>query len=173
MVIRKAVVDQYQTVRSFYHSVIDSIAGIPNTVGWKKDIYPSPDFLMNSIKNGELFLGEEAEEIVAAMVINHEANDGYRNFNWPMEAEPEEVSVVHALCVHPRYSGQGHAKEMVLHAIETAKENHQKVIRLDVLKGNVPAEKLYSGMGFQYLRTVPMFYEDTGWKEFELYEYAL
>ena len=72
--------------------MIDSIAGIPNTVGWKKDIYPSPDFLMNSIKNGELFLGEEAEEIVAAMVINHEANDGYRNFNWPTEAEPEAVA---------------------------------------------------------------------------------
>ncbi len=48
-----------------------------------------------------------------------------------------------------------------------------KAIRLDVLKGNLPAEKLYSGLGFRYLHTLNMFYEDTGWTDYELYEYTL
>jgi ribosomal protein S18 acetylase RimI-like enzyme len=62
---------------------------------------------------------------------------------------------------------------MLRFAIDRARQEKQKVIRLDVLKGNVPAEKLYSGMGFEYLHTLPMFYEDTGWTDYELYEYRL
>ncbi|MBS4892727.1 MAG: hypothetical protein KHX63_08960 [Veillonella sp.] len=54
-----------------------------------------------------------------------------------------------------------------------AKENKQKSIRLDVLKGNVPAEKLYSRMGFKYLCTLPMYYEDTGLTDYEIYELSL
>lgn len=62
---------------------------------------------------------------------------------------------------------------MVIFAIDTARAGGQKVMRLDVLKGNVPAEKLYEGLGFKYLHMLKMFYPDTGWTEFELYEYAL
>ena len=36
-----------------------------------------------------------------------------------------------------------------------------------------PAEKLYKKAGFVYTTTIPMFYEDTGWAEFSLYEYPL
>jgi ribosomal protein S18 acetylase RimI-like enzyme len=57
--------------------------------------------------------------------------------------------------------------------MDYARAHQQKVIRLDVLKGNRHAEKLYSGMGFQYLHTLPMYYEDTGWTDFKLYEYLL
>ena len=48
-----------------------------------------------------------------------------------------------------------------------------KAVRLDVLEGNVPAERLYSGLGFSCVGMVPMFYEDTGWKNFKAYEYVL
>ena len=48
-----------------------------------------------------------------------------------------------------------------------------KAVRLDVLKGNVPAERLYKGMGFHYVSTVKLFYEDTGRVDFELYEYEV
>lgn len=40
-------------------------------------------------------------------------------------------------------------------------------------KWRTPAEKLYTGIGFEYLQTVTLFYEDTGWTEYELYEYRL
>ena len=80
---------------------------------------------------------------------------------------------IHALGVHPHYAGHGYAKELVGFAIKYAKENKQKSIRLDVLKGNVPAEKLYSRMGFKYLCTLPMYYEDTGLTDYEIYELSL
>ena len=173
MIIRRANPDQYQTVRQFYHSLIDGIAGFSNSVGWIKDVYPAPGFLMESISNGEQFIALESDSIIAAMVLNHKSNEGYREYHWPTDAMESEITVIHALGVHPSFFKKGCGKAMVQFAIETARQNRQKVIRLDVLKGNTAAEKLYTGMGFQYLHTLPLFYDDTGWKDFELFEYVL
>lgn len=62
---------------------------------------------------------------------------------------------------------------MVKKVIDTARENNVKTIRLDVLEGNIPAEKVYRKMGFRYVDTIPMFYEDTGWTDFRLFEYII
>ncbi len=173
MKILKAKPDQFQRVREFYFAVIDGIGDDGDSVGWKKDIYPAPDFLKKSIENGELYIAEEEGGIAGAMVLNHESNDEYRKFDWPTKADEEEVTVIHALGILPSVRRKGYAKQMVRFAMDLARENNQKVIRLDVLKGNIGAKNLYSGMGFRYLHTLPMYYEDTGWTDFELYEYPL
>ena len=107
------------------------------------------------------------------MVINHECNDSYRDFQWPAEIQPDEVTVIHTLGVFPAYGGRGIGRQMMQFAIDTARLHKQKVIRLDVLKDNIPAKRLYESMGFRYLHTLPMFYENTGWTEFDLYEYEI
>jgi len=173
MIIEKATIEQYEAVKSFYHSLIDGLQDSIYDIGWKKDVYPDPDFLINSISRGELFIGITDGKIMAAMVINHESNEGYQNIDWPTKARIDEVLGIHALGVHPDYAGQGYAKELVSFVITYAKENKQKAIRLDVLKGNVPAEKLYSSMSFKYICTLPMYYEDTGLTDYELYELSL
>ena len=173
MEIRKATAEQYQSVRLFYHHVIDGLSEMPYGAGWIKDVYPAPEYLKESINNGELYIATEEGNIVAAMIVNHSCNDSYREFDWPTAAEDYEVTVIHALGVAPERGGKGYARRMVQYAIDNARKNQQKVIRLDVLKGNVPAEKLYSGVGFRHLHTLQMYYEDTGWTDFELYEYAL
>ena len=173
MNILKAKPNQFQEVREFYFAVIDGIGDADDTVGWKKDIYPAPEFLKDSIENGELYFAKEEGRIVGAMVLNHQSNDEYSKFEWPTQASENEVTVIHALGILPSERGKGYAKQMVSFAIKFARRENQKVIRLDVLKGNKGAKNLYSGMGFKYLHTLPMFYEDTGWTDFELYEYPL
>ena len=173
MVIIRAAGDQYEAVRSFYHSLIDATAGPGALVGWKKDIYPSPGFLMGSIRRGEMYLAMEEDAIAGAMVLNQDCNEGYAGFQWRSGARDSEAMVIHALGVHPRYSGRGYAKALVREAVAVAAERGMKAIRLDVLEGNYPAEKLYLGLGFQYMGTVKMYYEDTGWKNFKLYEYPI
>ncbi len=150
MNVKTASFNQLQAVKEFYYEVIDAVGGADDSVAWKKDIYPAPDFLLESICCGELFLAEEGGRIVGAMVLNHRL-----------------------LAIRPTCWRKGYAKQLVRFAIDYARDHHQKVIRLDVLKGNRNAGKLYTGMGFRYLHTLPMFYEDTGWADFDLYEYPL
>ena len=138
LVIRKAGPDEFQDVRALYHAIIDGIGDSHDSVGWKKDIYPTPEFLSDSIRNGELFVAAEGGTVVGAMVLNHQYNEEYRKFQWPTQADDSEVTVIHALGIHPAHTGNGNAKQMVRFAMDYARQHRQKVIRLDVLKGNLP-----------------------------------
>lgn len=173
MIIRKASPDQFPDVREFYYAVIDGIGDSDDSAGWKKDIYPTQESLLSFINSGELHIAVENEKIIGAMVLNHQYNDEYRTVRWSVQVENSAVTVIHILAVHPEYTKKGYAKKLVQYAIDHARRNGQKVIRLDVLKGNLAAKKLYITMGFQYVAALPMFYEDVGWTEFELYEYSL
>ncbi len=62
---------------------------------------------------------------------------------------------------------------MAKSVIELGKKTHMKVIRLDVLEGNIPAQKVYERLGFNYINTIQMYYEDTGLTGYMLYEYVL
>ena len=65
-------------------------------------------------------------------------------------------------------------QEEALRAVEQAnQERIDREERLDVLEGNTPAERLYTGFGFRYMATLKMYYEDTGWTNFMLYEYVI
>ena len=173
MQIRQAERTEYEAVRRFYHAVIDAMQDAEYKPAWQKGVYPAPDFRRVSIERGELFLGEEAGRTVAAMVLNHEYNEGYRRFQWQTEASDDEILVIHALGVHPDFARMGYAKALVREAIRLAEKAGMKAIRLDVLEGNTPAERLYTGFGFRYMATLKMYYEDTGWTNFMLYEYVI
>ena len=174
MRIEQAKPERFDAVRAFYFDVIDGLATAQYGPGWKKDIYPSPEYLRESLANGELFIGvDDEDEIIAAMVLNHRCNEAYLTYDWPTEAPWDEVLVLHTLAVHPQRAGHGLAKQMVRFAIGRARAQGAKAIRLDVLVGNVPAEHLYPTLGFTHLAVLPMFYEDTGWTDYEIYELAL
>lgn len=91
MIIEKAHIKQFEDIRLFYHSLIDGMIDSKYVIGWKKDIYPEPKFLMNSISKGELFVRLINNQIIAAMIINHESNEEYNNFDWPTKASDNET----------------------------------------------------------------------------------
>lgn len=171
--IKMATEKDYALVRDFYYDLTDAMEDAPFKPGWKKDIYPTQEFLTTSIRNGELFIGKLDGTIVSCMVVNHLYNEGYKEIQWSIEATDAEILVIHALGVHPNYAGRGIAKQMVQAVFDMAREQNIKTIRLDVLGGNLPAEKVYTKMGFVYRDTLRMFYEDTGWTEYMLYEYLV
>lgn len=173
MNIRLADKTDYDNVRNFYYDLIDAMEEAEYKPAWEKDIYPTREFLFHSIENNEMYIGESDDNIISCMVVNHEYNEGYERVKWSVEAEKSEILVIHVLAVHVAFSRKGLAKQMVQKVIDTARENKIKTIRLDVLGGNLPAEKSYTKMGFQYVETVQMFYEDTGWTDFNLFEYIV
>ncbi|PWM69229.1 MAG: GNAT family N-acetyltransferase [Eubacteriales Family XIII. Incertae Sedis bacterium] len=171
--IRTADNSDYSDVRDFYYSLIDAMADAEYKPGWQKDIYPAQEFLISSIKSKELYIGEMDRQIVSCMVVNHKYNDGYKDIQWSVEVSDSELFVIHALGVNPMFSGKGIAKQMVQQVIKIAHENNIKTIRLDVLEGNTPAERAYIKIGFMYLDTIQMFYDDTGWTNYKLFEFIV
>ena len=81
---------------------------------------------------------------------------------------------MHALRVLPDYGGRGYSKQLVEHAIRTARNRGWKAIRLDCLKGNDIPVKMYQSYGFKYVDTVDITYVDIGIPmPFHLYELVL
>ena len=173
MEIIKAGPEEYKIIRAFYHSLIDALEGLEYSPAWKKDIYPTPEDLKEAVEQGWLYYAEDNGRIMASMVLNHKCNEAYKNIVWNVNADPEEILVIHMLGVHRDFTCQGVGKNMVRFALDHAKKTGMKAVRLDVWKGNLPAEKLYEGFGFKCVAITPMFYEDTGWSDFELYEYQI
>lgn len=171
--IRPAAQSEYQKVKIFYHSLIDAMEHSPFHPGWEKEVYPSSKYLRDSIEMSQLYLGESEGSLASCMIVNHRYNDGYRKLSWSVEADDSMLLVIHALGVHPSFSGRGFAREMVDYAIDLAKRQGLLTLRLDILEGNLPAERAYTKAGFQYVGTVPMYYEDTGWTNYKAFEYIL
>ena len=171
--IRLAQIDEYERVKDFYYDVIDGFRDAEYSPMWEKGVYPTDEYLYEAIEKQELYVGMVGEGMVAAMVLNHHFNEGYNKVHWLVDAVGDEIQVIHTLCVHPKVGHRGLAKEMAQWAIENARELKKKTLRLDVLQGNVPAEKLYPSSGFKYITTERMYYDDTDWMDFLLYEYPL
>lgn len=171
--IRAAGPEDYPRVRDFYYELTDALDTAEFSPGWKKDIYPEQAFLTDSIAASTLYIGEEDGALLSCMIVNHDCNDGYKDIPWPVELEDSQLLVIHALGVHPRHMGRGLAKEMVQYVIDMARRADLQAIRLDVLEGNLPAERCYTHMGFVCHGTVAMFYEDTGLTNYQAFEYQL
>lgn len=173
MRIRIAEIEEFEAVRDFYWETIDLMEGRTDTVGWKKGIYPSDQFLKESIENGELYVIKEEGGYIAGVVINSKWNEGYEGLPWSIDCAREEIMVPHALAVHPALHGQRIGTAVVEDILSIARERGIKTVRLDILGGNTAAEQLYLDMGFQFVQAKDMFYEDTGWTEFLMYELVL
>lgn len=168
--LRKARRDEFTAVRQFYWDLIDSMKDRTDTVAWKKGIYPSDRFLKESCERGELYILNDYE---ACVILNSASNDGYKGIAWGVECRDEEVLIPHALAVRADLQGKGTGKTVVREILALAKSMGKKTVRLDLLCGNIAAERLYTGIGFRHVETKTMFYEDTGWTDFAMYEWIL
>ena len=172
-VIRLAKAEESENIVSFYHKLIDDITPTEYYPKWKKGIYPDDEYIRSSVRKGEMYIALSGENQIGAMVINHHTTDGYATAKWNVSAGEKDVSIIHILCVSPEYSRLGIGKKMVKAAIDICRKNGQKAVRLDVLRENLPAQKLYRSMGFVFIERIKLFYEVTGLCDFDLYEYAL
>lgn len=171
--IRKARNDDYSAVRGLYYAITDGMlaSGISNS--WKHDIYPSDEFIKSAIASDMLYIGYENSIPASVMVINREYNEGYENVVWPSGIPMSDAVMIHALGVLPEFSGRGIAGTMTRYAISEARMMGARVLRLDVIEDNKTAEHVYVSAGFVFAGAVSMFYEDTGWTPFRLFEYVL
>ena len=136
MEIVQAAKDNLTELMSFY-SVMCNVLGeksfLPNG---DQGGFPSQAMVEESIKGGCQFIGIEDHKIVAAYILNHDCDRAYHTVHWQINAAENEVVIMHALRVLPDYSGRGYSRQLVEHAIRTARSRGWKAIRLDCIKGN-------------------------------------
>lgn len=173
MIFEKATLEDYGTIRNFYWKLIDEMQSENDKIGWKKGIYPSDDYLMHSLANGELYKLTNDDRMYACVILNSAGNEGYAGIKWGINCEENEVLIPHALAVAPSEQGQGIGTRLVNEIISFARSEAKKAIRLDILGTNLSAEKLYTKCGFRFIEAKQLFYEDTGLMEYKMYELVL
>lgn len=173
MDIRPAGTEDFPAVSQFYEEMIDAQAGAEYSPRWTKGVYPSREDLRGHIAGGRMFLGFLAGGLAAAMALTESDVEGYEAVPWQVDAAPEEAVFLHLLAVHPRFFRRGLGREMVSFAMDRARSRGARALRLDVIKDNLPALRLYASLGFSAVGESRLYYEDIGWTEFILMEYAL
>lgn len=173
MEFRLAKKQEFDSVRELYWTLIDETSHLPSFPHWKKGEHPSDEWLMDSLIKSQLFVLEENGEILANVILNNEANESYRLVNWSREVPDEKVLIIHVLAVSPKHAGKGLGTKMMQYILDYAKEIGMQAVRMDVISNNSSAEHLYQKIGFQFVQTQRLYYEVTGEKDFNLYEYYL
>ena len=169
----KADEGELDAIWRFYGQVCAAQAESAYGPGWHFGVYPAKEDIDGHTRLGEMMLFGKEGRIAAAAVLTARDDPMYVSVRWPTEAAPEEVSVVHLLAVHPVFRGRGLAGELVDALIRHAREQGKKCLRLDVVSGNLPAERLYLRHGFHFVEERSVCYEDTGEISVRMFEYLL
>ena len=159
MIIRYAEEKNFIELRQFYDGMCKVLSEKDFLPEGDKGGFPPDEMIKDAIKERNQFIGIEDGRIVAAYIMNHDRDEAYHAVKWLIDANDNETVVLHALRVLPEYGGRGYSKQLVQHAIDTARERNLKSIRLDCIEGNDIPQKMYMSFGFKYVDTVATVYK--------------
>ena len=148
--IRKAAAEDISFVEEIYNEITSNEEIIKFTQ-WMKGLYPTVLTAQKSFEEGTLFVSEDDGVITGAVILNHEQPEEYKKLKWSIEAEGEDVLVIHTLCIKPSFSKMGLGQKFIIFAENYAKELGCTTIRLDTNDKNVPGANLYKKMGYTHV----------------------
>lgn len=115
------------------------------------NIYPTKEDFTNDIIKKTLYVGTIDDDIAVVYAINQDADEQYANGTW---AYPDSnYSIIHRLCVNPKFQNRGVAKETLNNIETTLREAGTESVRLDVFTENPFALKLYRRNGYAEVGT--------------------
>lgn len=155
--IRLAENKDLNQVACIYDDILDYEEQTVNYTTWLKGKYPTIKDAEKSFSQGTLFVGEEGGKLWGSVILNDIQLPEYGKIPW--KTKTDKVLVIHTLCISPRFWGKGKASEFVLFTEELARGNGYGAIRLDTYEGNVPANKLYSKLGYSYAGNTEFFFQ--------------
>ena len=171
--MRLAAENDFAAIRAFYNQLIDDLVRRPYHPLWARNGHPSDDYLRKAIAENELWVAENSGQIVAAVVVNSEVNEGYNEVTWQVQAGPGEFTCLHAFGVSARLQGQGIGKAMMQGIIDMTRREGKKAIRLDLIDFNRTTGKVYEKFGFCKCAELKLYYPEVGWQLFHMYERVL
>lgn len=173
MRIRCAQSMDFEKIAAFYKYVIENTQEMEKYARWVYGQHPTDEMILKYIEQDAMYLLEQEQTIVGAMAVTMCQSDEYHDINWEIDADDDEVAVIHILSIHPDYQKQGIGKRMIRESINLAETEMKKVVRLDALESNKPAHKMYQSCGFVYRGQQHLYAENTGWTDFLCFEYMV
>lgn len=150
MEIIKCTEDNLKDIGLFYDKITKYLEEHINYPRWINGDYPSIVSAKQAIKEGSQYACLENGKIIGAFVLNDDPQGDYDLGDWSVTLNKGEYLVIHALATDYEIYNRGTARKMVEFCIEETKRRGYRALRLDVVPDNVPARKLYEGMGFLF-----------------------
>lgn len=170
-VIRRCAEADIPAAGAFYDRVVWDLTTHINYPKWMYREYPSEASARAMTEAGAQYVCMDRGEVIGAFVLNEDPQGSYEKGHWRQTLEPGTFLVCHALAVAPERKGQGIGRLMVEYCLALAKEQGYRALRLDIVPGNTPAQRLYESCGFREVETLDL---DRGYEQiplFTLYEY--
>lgn len=142
--IRKAQANDVDAIIKLYDDVNDYY----DAPGWGKGVYPTIASVRDTVDKGSLHILVCGDEVLGACSLDHEQHPAYELQPWSINAQNEQVIVVHDLVSHPDQRRKGIGKKIIDYSIGYARNCNAITIRLDTHLTNIPARVLYERCGF-------------------------
>ena len=111
------------------------------------EIYPSVEVLQADVSSGQMQVGRLNGKIAVAFLLEECSKEDYEDANWRYQ-DPRFI-VLHRLCVHPAFQGQGVARQTMDFLEQAVLNRGLHAIRLDAFSLNPSALKLYESRGYE------------------------
>ena len=152
---RKAGAEDAAAIEKIYEHTHDAEEAGLTTIGWKRDIYPTPKTAEDSLQRGDMYVAEIDGKVIATAIINQEQVDVYADCDWKYKVPDDKVAVLHTLAVDPETRGRGVGQSFVRFYEQLAKDWCCEVLRIDTNAKNEAARKMYKKMGYIETDIVP------------------
>lgn len=147
--IRKAVFNDIGLIEDTYNEHFKYEMEHRAFTVFQKGIYPTVKDAEKAVNRGTLYVYEENNNIAGSIIADKIPPKEYREIVWKQNCRDDEVMVIHLLIVRPGMAGKGIATALIKYAVELARNNSCKALRLDTGSQNIPAVSLYKKLGFQ------------------------
>ena len=149
MVFRKGTQEDIPAICRIYDATHTLEEQGGSSIGWIRGIYPTEETARQSIDRGDMFVAEEAGQIVGTAIINQTQVDVYENAPWRYPAADDEVMVLHTLVIDPAQARRGYGRKFVEFYEAYALEQGCPFLRMDTGEINRAARALYKRLGYR------------------------
>lgn len=147
LVLRKAVIGDLSIIVDIVQNkVVPIMNQQDNNYQWNPT-YPLYDDFYNDIQNDTLWIAEVNHQIAGVVALTTDQSEEYGLVGWDLS---EICMVPHRLAVDPQQRGKKIAYNFMLLAEKLAKEKGYKYVRVDTNEKNIPMQKLFEKLQYNY-----------------------
>lgn len=160
----------FETVKRKYIEVTEHTPDIEKYARWIYGKHPTDESLQSYIDRGEMYVLTDGEKIAGMAAVAMCQGEEYMNISWKDDLACDEAAAVHLLAICPEYRGRSLGIRILEEAMDIAVRSGKKALRLDTLKSNLPARRMYDRAGFVCRGEQRLYAENTGMADFLYFE---